>query len=49
MPAVLLETGFVSNPSEERELARPETRGRIAAAVARGVVALAQDAREGTA
>lgn len=49
MPAVLLETGFVSNPSEGRELAMPETRVRIAAAVARGVAALAEQSKAGAA
>ncbi|TVM15973.1 hypothetical protein DPQ33_13470 [Oceanidesulfovibrio indonesiensis] len=49
MPAVLLETGFVSNPSEGRELGQPETRSRIAMAVAHGVATLAEQSRKGEA
>ncbi|QJT07877.1 tetratricopeptide repeat protein [Oceanidesulfovibrio marinus] len=49
MPAVLLETGFVSNPAEESRLSRPETRDQVAAAVAHGVAALARNGREGAA
>lgn len=37
MPAVLLETGFVSNPEEERLLRGEEGRDRVARAVAKGV------------
>lgn len=49
MPAVLLETGFVSNPAEERRLSQSETRDQVAAAVAHGVAALARRGREGAA
>jgi len=37
MPSVLVEAGVLINPAEERMLARPENRSRIAAAIARGV------------
>ena len=37
MPAVLVEAGVLINPEEERMLARPESRNRIAGAIARGI------------
>ena len=37
MPSILLETGFISNPAEEKLLARDEFRDRIVAAVAEGL------------
>jgi N-acetylmuramoyl-L-alanine amidase len=37
MPAVLVETGFISNPAEEKRLATPEYRAEVARAVARAV------------
>ena len=37
MPAVLVETGFISNPEEEKRLRSPEYRGEVAGAVARAV------------
>ena len=36
-PAILVETGFLSNPDEERRLNSPEYQKRVAAAVAQGV------------
>lgn len=38
MPAILLETGFISNPDNEAMLREPAFRGKIADAIARGVV-----------
>ncbi|HET8999387.1 MAG TPA: N-acetylmuramoyl-L-alanine amidase [bacterium] len=38
MPAVLLETAFISNPAEERLLRSPATQRRIAEAIARAIV-----------
>jgi N-acetylmuramoyl-L-alanine amidase len=37
MPAVLVETGFISNADEERRLASPAYRETVASAVARAV------------
>jgi N-acetylmuramoyl-L-alanine amidase len=37
MPALLVETAFISNPDEERKLNDPTHQGRIAEAVLRGV------------
>jgi len=37
VPAVLVETGFLSNPTDERRLADPSARERMAEAMARGV------------
>ncbi|HTM23012.1 MAG TPA: N-acetylmuramoyl-L-alanine amidase [Kofleriaceae bacterium] len=39
MPAVLVEVGFLDHPVEGRELADPEVRARIAAALADGIAA----------
>ncbi|MFZ9405602.1 MAG: N-acetylmuramoyl-L-alanine amidase [Burkholderiaceae bacterium] len=39
MPSVLVETAFISNPEEERKLRDPVEQGRIADALARGIVA----------
>jgi N-acetylmuramoyl-L-alanine amidase len=49
MPAALVEIGFITNPSEERDLATPEYRDRIADALARAVAQFADryDARRG--
>jgi N-acetylmuramoyl-L-alanine amidase len=49
MPAALVEIGFITNPAEERDLASPEYRDRIAEALARAVAAFADryDARRG--
>ena len=41
-PAVLIETGFLSNPFEARLLATPEYRERIAGAIAEGVAEFAR-------
>jgi N-acetylmuramoyl-L-alanine amidase len=38
-PAVLIESGFLSNPFEARLLANPEYRERLAVAIAEGVMA----------
>jgi N-acetylmuramoyl-L-alanine amidase len=37
MPAILVETGFVSNPAEERKLADPKYRGQAARAIFDGI------------
>ena len=37
MPAMLVETGFISNPDEERRLLDPAHQGRIATAVLNGI------------
>jgi N-acetylmuramoyl-L-alanine amidase len=37
MPAILIETGFVSNPGEERKLADPKYRGQAARAIFEGI------------
>lgn len=49
MPAALLEIGFLTHPEEGRELARPERRDEIAAAIARAIVEFGRryDARRG--
>ena len=39
MPAILLETGFISNPEEEAQLRRPEFRAAVIDAIARGFAA----------
>lgn len=38
MPAILVETGFVSNPEEEKKLTQPEVQSQIAGSIAQGVV-----------
>lgn len=38
MPAVLVEVGFISNASDEKRLSSPKEQGRIAEAIADGVV-----------
>ena len=49
MPAALVEIGFITNPAEERDLASPEYRDRLADALARAVAEFADryDARRG--
>jgi hypothetical protein len=49
MPAALVEIGFITNPTEERDLASPRYRDRVADALARAVFAFADryDARRG--
>ena len=42
MPAVLVETAFISNPEEAKELATPEFRQSIAEAIGRAVVSYLQ-------
>ena len=42
MPAVLVETAFISNPDEAKELASPDFRQSIAEAIARAVAAYLQ-------
>ena len=37
MPSILTEIGFLSNPRDEREMKKPETRARIAEALYRGI------------
>lgn len=39
MPAILVECGFISNPEQERQLRQPETRRKIAQAIADGLLA----------
>jgi N-acetylmuramoyl-L-alanine amidase len=39
MPAVLVETNFITNRSEERLLARDDFRERVATAIADGIAA----------
>ena len=46
MPAVLVETAFVSNPEEEKLLADPEFHGLVADAIAAGVAESAPSLRE---
>jgi N-acetylmuramoyl-L-alanine amidase len=41
MPAVLVETAFVSNREEERRLASPRYQDEVASGIARAVVAYA--------
>ena len=38
MPAILVELGFLSNPGEERQLNEPAVQGKIAAAIAKGIL-----------
>ena len=38
MPAILVEMGFISNPEQERQLARPGFQTRVAEAIVAGVV-----------
>jgi N-acetylmuramoyl-L-alanine amidase len=49
MPATLVEIGFITNPAEERDLALPAYRDRLADALARAVAEFADryDARRG--
>ncbi|MBS1105499.1 MAG: N-acetylmuramoyl-L-alanine amidase [Deltaproteobacteria bacterium] len=49
MPAALVEIGFITNPAEERDLASPRYRDRVADALARAVFEFADryDARRG--
>jgi len=42
MPSILLETGFISNPEEERLLSKPEVRAKIASHIASSVVELSR-------
>jgi N-acetylmuramoyl-L-alanine amidase len=51
MPATLIEIGFVTNPSEEKALAKSEHREKLAAALARAVETFGKryDARRGVA
>ena len=42
MPAVLVETGFISNAAEEKRLASPTYRAEVAGAVGRAVRAFAK-------
>jgi N-acetylmuramoyl-L-alanine amidase len=42
MPAVLVETGFISNRAEERRLASPRYQDEVAAGIARAVIAFAR-------
>jgi len=42
MPSVLLETGFVTNPQEARNLSNPAYQDRLATAIARGVAGYLQ-------
>jgi N-acetylmuramoyl-L-alanine amidase len=37
MPSILVETGFVSNPGEERKLADPKYRAQAARAIFEGI------------
>jgi len=39
MPSILVETAFISNPSEEKKLRDPEWRARMARAIADGILA----------
>ncbi|MDA8230977.1 MAG: N-acetylmuramoyl-L-alanine amidase [Magnetospirillum sp.] len=47
VPAVLIETGYLSNESEERSLRQPEYRGRLARAITRAVDRFFQSAQKG--
>ena len=42
MPAVLVETAFISNRAEERRLASPRYQDEVAAGIARAVAAFAR-------
>ena len=37
MPSILTEIGFLSNPRDEKELRKPETRQKIAEALYKGI------------
>ena len=37
VPSMLVETGFITNPGEEKRLDDPDYRGRLASAIADGV------------
>lgn len=39
MPAILIECGFISNPAQEKQLATPEFRKKLARAIADGILA----------
>lgn len=39
MPAILIECGFISNPAQEKQLATPEFRRKLARAIADGILA----------
>lgn len=43
MPAILVETSFISHPEEEQRLAKPEYQGRVADSIARAVGAFLED------
>jgi N-acetylmuramoyl-L-alanine amidase len=45
VPSMLVETAFISNPAEERNLANPKHQDRIAQAVFQGIRAYAQEVR----
>ena len=45
MPAVLIETGFLSNPTDERRLADPRARAAMAGAMANAVDAFFEGPR----
>jgi N-acetylmuramoyl-L-alanine amidase len=47
VPSMLVETAFISNPTEERNLATPRHQDQLARAVFRGIRAYAADARQG--
>ena len=38
MPAILVEMGFISNPEQERQMARPDFQTRVAEAIVAGVI-----------
>jgi N-acetylmuramoyl-L-alanine amidase len=44
IPSILVETGFISNPGEERKLRTPEHQERMAKAIMRGVQVYFQEA-----
>ncbi len=43
MPAILVETSFISHPEEEQRLAKPEYQGRVADSIARAVGTFLED------
>ena len=45
IPSILVETGYLSNPSEARKLSQPEYQRKIAQAIFKGVTAYAHDIR----
>ena len=49
MPAVLIETAFISNPEEEKKLASPEFQQSVAEAVAKAVARYFARRRSGSA